>query len=604
MLLSLILSAGLVSGGSPAGTEVPATDSLHAVTVTADKGVVVSRKDTLSLANSLTVSDVLQLSPSLLVGDNGGPAGLKTVSLRGMGSAHTAIYVDGVRVGNVQSGQTDLGMLGMENFSSAVVDYAQNSVSFSTARPVFGAHPVSASASFLAGSFGTYMPKIRLDFRLTDRLSLSANASGVFSKGDFTYADTLSRTNNDLMQFRAGLDLFGIMGGGDFHIKAYYNDAERGTPGSTFYPSADRQRDRNAFLQGVMTKRFSNLYTLKISAKGSYDDIFYTSSWGDSRYGQTELQLNSAHDFQIKDWWKLSLAADLQWDGLKSTGYEASRFSAFAALASSFRLQRFSADVAFEYQGAFDRNGLSRNAFSPSVDLKYTVLKGLDVIAFGRRAYRIPTFNELYYAGYGNPELMPEDAWMTDIGLDFHRTLSSKWSLCAKLDGFCNLLKDKIISAPTEADPNIWLPYNIGRVRSAGVDAVVGTDYHSDGWLFSFDAKYTWQSAVDITQDSYSYGSAVPYIAKHTVVLSGLLSWKGWSLSPLWQLRAGRSDGYGELPDWNTLDLSLGKSFSLGKGGMLALKVTARNLFDDRYEVVSGYPMPGRSFMAGVEYKF
>lgn len=604
MLLSLILSAGLVSGGSPAGTEVPATDSLHAVTVTADKGVVVSRKDTLSLANSLTVSDVLQLSPSLLVGDNGGPAGLKTVSLRGMGSAHTVIYVDGVRVGNVQSGQTDLGMLGMENFSSAVVDYAQNSVSFSTARPVFGAHPVSASASFLAGSFGTYMPKIRLDLRLTDRLSLSANASGVFSKGDFTYADTLSRTNNDLMQFRAGLDLFGIMGGGDFHIKAYYNDAERGTPGSTFYPSADRQRDRNAFLQGVMTKRFSNLYTLKISAKGSYDDIFYTSSWGDSRYGQTELQLNSAHDFQIKDCWKLSLAADLQWDGLKSTGYEASRFSAFAALASSFRLQRFSADVAFEYQGAFDRNGLSRNAFSPSVDLKYTVLKGLDVIAFGRRAYRIPTFNELYYAGYGNPELMPEDAWMTDIGLDFHRTLSSKWSLSAKLDGFCNLLKDKIISAPTEADPNIWLPYNIGRVRSAGVDAVVGTDYHSDGWLFSFDAKYTWQSAVDITQDSYSYGSAVPYIAKQTVVLSGLLSWKGWSLSPLWQLRAGRSDGYGELPDWNTLDLSLGKSSSLGKGGMLALKVTARNLFDDRYEVVSGYPMPGRSFMAGVEYKF
>ena len=604
MLLSLILSAGLVSGGSPAGTEVPATDSLHAVTVTADKGVVVSRKDTLSLANSFTVSDVLQLSPSLLVGDNGGQAGLKTVSLRGMGSAHTAIYVDGVRVGNVQSGQTDLGMLGMENFSSAVVDYAQNSVSFSTARPVFGDHPVSASASFLAGSFGTYMPKIRLDFRLTDRLSLSANASGVFSKGDFPYVDTLRRTNNDLTQFRAGLDLFGIMDGGDFHVKAYYNDAERGTPGSTFYPSADRQRDRNAFMQGVMTKRFSNLYTLKISAKGSYDDIFYTSSWGDSRYGQTELQLNSAHDFQIKDWWKLSLAADLQWDGLKSTGYEASRFSAFAALASSFRLQRFSADVAFEYQGAFDRNGLSRNAFSPSVDLKYTVLKGLDVIAFGRRAYRIPTFNELYYAGYGNPELMPEDAWMTDIGLDFHRTLSSKWSLSAKLDGFCNLLKDKIISAPTEADPNIWLPYNIGRVRSAGVDAVVGTDYHSDGWLFSFDAKYTWQSAVDITQDSYSYGSAVPYIAKHTVVLSGLLSWKGWSLSPLWQLRAGRSDGYGELPDWNTLDLSLGKSFSLGKGGTLAMKVSARNLLDARYEVVSGYPMPGRSFMAGVEYKF
>ena len=300
MLFSLILSAGLLSAGLPSGTEIPATDSLHAVTVTADKGVVVSRKDTLSFNNSLTISDVLQLSPSLLVGDNGGAAGLKSVSLRGMGSAHTAIYVDGVRVGNIQSGQADLGMLGIGNFSSAVVDYAQNSVSFNTARPVFGLYPVSASASFLAGSFGTYMPKLRLDFRLNDRLSLSANVAGTFSRGDFPYAaDTLRRTNNDLKQIHAGLDLFGTLDGGDFHVKAYYNDADRGTPGSTSYPSTDRQKDRNAFIQGVFNKNFSRLYTLRLSAKGSYDDLAYTSSWGDSRYGQTELQLNSAHDFQI-----------------------------------------------------------------------------------------------------------------------------------------------------------------------------------------------------------------------------------------------------------------------------------------------------------------
>ena len=605
MLFSLILSAGLLSAGLSSGTEIPATDSLHAVTVTADKGVVVSRKDTLSFNNSLTISDVLQLSPSLLVGDNGGAAGLKSVSLRGMGSAHTAIYVDGVRVGNIQSGQADLGMLGIGNFSSAVVDYAQNSVSFNTARPVFGQYPVSASASFLAGSFGTYMPKLRLDFRLNDRLSLSANVAGTFSRGDFPYAaDTLRRTNNDLKQIHAGLDLFGTLDGGDFHVKAYYNDADRGTPGSTSYPSTDRQKDRNAFIQGVFNKNFSRLYTLRLSAKGSYDDLAYTSSWGDSRYGQTELQLNSAHDFQIKDWWMLSLAADIQWDGLKATGYEASRFSVFTALASAFRLQRFSANVAFEYHGAFDRDGLSRAAFSPSVDMKYTIVKGLDITAFGRRAYRIPTFNELYYVGYGNPDLRPEDAWMTDLGVDFHRTLSSKWSINAKLDGFFNLLKDKIVSAPTEADPNIWLPYNIGRVRSVGTDAVAGADYRSGDWLLSLDAKYTWQSATDITPDSYSYGSAVPYIAKHTVVLSGSFSWKGWGVSPVWQMRSGRSDGYGDLPDWNTLDVNIGKNFALGKAGSIGVKVAVRNIFDCRYEVVSGYPMPGRNLLAGLEYTF
>ncbi|MBE6241197.1 MAG: TonB-dependent receptor [Bacteroidales bacterium] len=604
MFLSLILSACLISEGSPAGMEIPATDSLHAVTVTADRGVVVSRKDTLSFSNSFTISDALQLSPGLLVGDNGGSAGLKTVSLRGMGSAHTAIYVDGVRVGNVQSGQTDLGALGIENFSSAVIDYAQNSVSFNTLRPVFGMAPVSASASFYAGSFGTYMPKIRLDFRLNERLSLSANVSGSFSKGDFPYADTLRRANNDLRQIRAGMDLFGTITGGDFHVKAYYSDADRGTPGSTSYPSTDRQKDRNAFIQGVLSKKLSGFYTLKLSAKGSYDDIQYFSSWGDSRYGQTELQLNSAHDFRLTDWCRLSLAADLQWDGLKSTGYDASRFSVLGALASSFRFQRFSANVAFEYLGAFDQDALSRGAFSPSLDLKYTIFKGFDITAFGRRAYRIPTFNELYYAGYGNPDLRPEDAWMMDIGLDFNRTLSSKWTINAKLDGFCNLLKDKIISAPTEADPNIWLPYNIGRVRALGADVVLGADFRSGDWTLSLDAKYTWQSAKDVTPDSYSYGSAVPYIAKHTMVLNGLLSWKGWSLSPLWHLRSGRSDGYGEMPDWNTFDVTLAKAFALGRAGSLGVRLSARNIFDCRYEVVGGYPMPGRNFLAGIEYKF
>lgn len=73
-----------------------------------------------------------------MLGDNGGLAGLKTVSLRGMGSPHTAVYIDGVKVGNVQSGQGDMGMLDIENFSSVVVDYAQNCVSFNTARPMFG----------------------------------------------------------------------------------------------------------------------------------------------------------------------------------------------------------------------------------------------------------------------------------------------------------------------------------------------------------------------------------------------------------------------------------------------------------------------------------
>lgn len=603
MLNSILIAAGLLMAGLSEGFEQPVADTLHSVTVTADKGVVVSRKDTLSASNSFSISDILLQSPGLNIGDNGGYAGLKTVSLRGLGSAHTSVYIDGVRVGNVQSGQNDLGMIDSDNVGNVVLDYAQNSVSFNTAKPVFGKSPFAGKVRLSAGSFATYLPSARLDFRLSERLSLSANASGVFSKGDFRYGEGEFRTNNDIQQVKSGLDLFGLTDGGDWHLKAYFNWVERGTPGSVSWPSDDRQRDRNAFIQGRMTNRFSPIYTLNLSFKGAYDDIFYTSSYGDSHYGQTELQLNSSHNFQIRKWWKLSFAADICWDGLASDNYDARRLSALTALASSFVTDRFTANVAVEYNGAFDAGALSRNAVSPSVDLKYTVAKGLDVTAFARRAYRIPVFNELYYAGYGNPDLKPEDAWMTDLGVNFSRR-SGSWDLRTRIDGFCNWLTDKITSAPTDEDPNVWRPYNIGKVLSYGADVIAGVIYRSGDWECHGDFKYTLQSATDRTPGSYSFGQQIPYHARNIAFVSLKFGWRGWNLAPVWHWRGGRTDGIGTLPDWNTIDLDLSKNFVFRGGNELLLRITARNMADCRYETVSGYPMPGRNFTAGVEYRF
>lgn len=583
---------------------LPDYEPLDAVTVTADRGVVVSRTDSIQLSNTSDLAEALARCPGLYVNDNGGLSGLKTVSLRGMGSAHTSIYVDGVRVGNVQSGQQDLGMLSPESLGSAVVDYAQNSISFTTRKPSFGTVPMSADVKMYAGSFGTYLPYARLDFRLSDSYSLSATASGAFSEGNFKCPDGSRRTNNDISQVRAGLDLWGVISGGDLHLKAYYNDASRGTPGSLLWPSTDRQHDRNAFVQGLFRKSFGTLYSLRISAKGAYDDIYYTSSWGDSEYGQTEVQLNTSHTFRLTDRWTLSAAADVMWDGLKSSNYSAFRTSMLIAAGASYRTALLSARAAVEYHGAFDKDAMSRHSWLPSVDIRLNVLEGLDVVAFGRRAYRVPTFNELYYVGYGNPYLCPEDAWLTDLGLEYAGQVGPL-TLKAKLNAFYNLITDKITSAPTLEDQNIWAPYNIGKVRSTGLDAMTGLDYSKGFWSFSGDVRYSYLSSID-----KSDSTQVPYTAKHVVAVNADASWKTWTLNALWQMRSGRSDGYGDLPDWNTLDATVAKSFVLGRSGLsgryggLVLKLSLKNILGCRYETVSGYPMPGRSIIGGVEYRF
>ena len=107
-----------------------------------------------------------------------------------------------------------------------------------------------------------------------------------------------------------------------------------------------------------------------------------------------------------------------------------------------------------------------------------------------------------------------------------------------------------------------------------------------------------------MTPGSASYGMQIPYVAKHVAVFDADASWRRWTLDAVWQMRSGRTDGYGEMPQWHTLDLSFGRSFNLNRAGQLLLGLRSRNLYDFRYETVSGYPMPGRSIMFSVGYKF
>lgn len=592
---SFLVVAGLLAADT--------ADTLQTAVVVADRGMVVSRSDTVRISNQLDITEALSRMPAFTAGDMGGAAGLKTVNLRGLGSPHTAIYVDGVRISNVQSGQTDLGMLDLGSCSRIVVDYAQNSLSFCTSKPEFGSRKFAGSVKFRGGSFGTYEPAARLDFKLSDKVSLSVMSSGTVSKGDFRYGENSRRENNDIGQVRAGVDLWGLMENGSWHTKAYYNGSKRGTPGTIDWPSADRQKDRNVYVQGVVQNRFTSRYTLNASAKASYDDLLYSSEWGDSRYRVTGFQLNSSHIFRVASWADVSIAADISRDDLKATDYDAGRTSVVSVATVMFRLPGFKADVAVEYSGTFDKGSKGINTFSPSADICYTITEGLDITAFGRRSCRVPTFNELYYPGFGNPNLECEDAWLASLGPQWRKSISD-WSVEAGVDFNFNSISNKIVSAPSVQDPSLWFPYNIGKALMYGADAKTGAAFRKGDWAASLSVAYIWQDTKDKTPGSASFNEQIPFVSRHSLTVNLNGTFRGFSLDFLWNLRCGRRDSYSEMPDYNTLDMNFGKRFEFGKGGSLALKFLARNLTDTRYELSSGYPMPGRAFYGSIEYNF
>ena len=66
--------------------------------------------------------------------DYGGTGGLKTVSVRNMGAAHTAISYDGVAVSNCQAGQIDIGRFSLDNVESLSLSVGQNEDMLQSAR--------------------------------------------------------------------------------------------------------------------------------------------------------------------------------------------------------------------------------------------------------------------------------------------------------------------------------------------------------------------------------------------------------------------------------------------------------------------------------------
>ena len=563
-----------------------------------------SRTDTVSINGRNTVNDVLGTVPGITIGDNGGYAGLKTVALRGLGSAQTAIFVDGMQVRNLQSGQTDLGMLQMESFSEAAVDYARNRVEFRTGRPAFGQNRAGGSIRLQGGSFGSFKPQGRMDLALSRRTALSASAGGVLGRGDFPYGDGLKRNNNDIRRLQGGIDLWSDFDGGECHAKAYANSSRRGVPGSVLWPSSDRQEDLDAFLQCTVRRQFTGRYLMGAGARCSIDDIRYISGASESRYREMGLQLNSIHHLKLRPWLDAALEARLGYDKLEASDFDASRLSFKASAGGGAELERLTADITLEYSLDADRGGNTLQSLSPAASLRVSAAEGLDIAAFARRAFRAPTFNELYYPGFGNPDLRPEDALLADIGVEWHSGSRPGIKLDAKAYYFHNHLKDKIISSPSEADPYLWLPYNIGKVEVNGADLKASARMQRGLVDAAFSAAYCFQDARDRTGGSASYGEQIPFVARHSLCLCASGKLKGWSLDAVWKLLRGRRDSSGSLPDCNTLDLTAGKEIHAGRCVLLSIRLTARNLTGCRYELAAGYPMPGRSLEGSMELKF
>lgn len=122
-LMSLMLAPVSVYGSLPDSVsshtnipEVVVTGEKHASVPTTNTSQTINLKksDRLVLQN---ISDAVRRMAGAEIKDYGGIGGLKTVSVRGLGSKHTLVCYDGMPVTDCQNGQVDLGRFSLDQLN-------------------------------------------------------------------------------------------------------------------------------------------------------------------------------------------------------------------------------------------------------------------------------------------------------------------------------------------------------------------------------------------------------------------------------------------------------------------------------------------------------
>lgn len=600
--------------------------------------------------NVYSVADALRYFSGVQIKDYGGIGGLKTVNIRSMGSHHVGVFYDGIELGNAQNGVVDLGRFSLDNMEvislyngqkSAIFqpakDYSSASAIYmQTRKPLFkGEKKNNLNIGVKGGSFSTINPSLLWEHRFNERISSSISTEYMYTSGryKFTYAKkdgydtTAVRQNGDVRMLRLENAFFGKVPKGEWKAKAYLYNSERGYPGAAVreepgkFRHQDRQWDTNLFVQGSFQNYFKPWYSLLANGKYAYDYLHYlsdprldvTTMYVDNHYRQQEIYASAAHLFTIYPWWRMSLSNDFQWNALRADLIDfvyPTRNTILTSAATSFDFNRLMLQTSLLYTHVDDNtrtkgaNAGTKNKYTPSVIATWQPLTKLplNVRAFYKKVFRMPTLNDLYYTFIGNKDLKPEYTTQYDVGITFSHTWNNHWlkSLDLQIDSYYNEVDDKIIAMPT-SNQFRWTMINLGHVEIRGLDAAIRGEWGFGKVELSTLFNYTYQKAQDFTDPTSEwYGGQIPYIPWHggSIILNG--SYQTWSCNYSFIYTGERYEAVANIPEnyaqpWYTHDFSLSKTFQWEKTG---IRVTAEinNIFNQQYEVVQCYPMPGTSF--------
>ncbi|MCM1320056.1 MAG: TonB-dependent receptor [Muribaculaceae bacterium] len=643
IVCSLTMTVNASAGTPPnkASQTVPLDTAtmLNEVVVTAERRPLATEQSLegpqLQALSTTSIADALKYFAGVQIKDYGGLGGMKTVNVRSLGAQHVGVYIDGIRVTNAQNGTVDLGKFSLSTLESVSLynanklDRCQSASEFASGATVYlrTRRPDTDSLSVMGsiGSFHTYRGRLTLQM---NRKGWAGFIDGEYlnSRGDYKfrykseYEDTVGiRQNSDIDYYRIEGALF--KNGFSSHVYCYVS--ERGVPGgivrrlSDKYVNVGREWDADWFAQASWAHSFSSTHQVMFNAKYTQEYLRYCTDYPENQntarvnnhYWQKDVYGSASYAFTPLEWLSVNAGYDARHSWLKAdlrNFHTVRRLDqkAVVALQAEYANIRLAASMLYQhykdhtYTKAGAADPLSK--FTPSVTLGYTI-GSFSFRAWYKKIFRAPTLNDLYYTQVGNRNLKPEYTRQFDLGIEYHY-YNAHWSASAQVDGYINNIDNRIVCLPLKGTYS-WSMMNYGKTYCRGLNAnLSGRFAPTEDWNFSLLTSITWQRDVNRTDpQSQSYNQPICYSPTLSLGVTGVIGWRMITLS-ISDLHVGKrmwsyADPEDILKPYNNVDMKL-----TGKWRWFTASLEINDLFDEQYEHVPRYPMPGRSFTFSLTY--
>jgi vitamin B12 transporter len=550
---------------------------------------VFTRED---IANSgaTDLPTLLRQAPGAQIVTNGGLGSSASLFLRGASSSESLLLIDGVRIDSASLGAAQLAMLD----TSAIdrVEVANGNVS-----ALYGSGAIGGVVQVFTADGGQHPPRFHFETSYgrygTQRQSAGVNGA-LNASGDTTFSFAVSRlktngfsaidakqapnANPDDNGFRATTVSSSVKHRFTPNWSAsvrYLQSDGRNSYDNAYGLGTDQNAAINqirmisAAVEGRFSERWQSILTV---AQGNDHTTAYLNGQSDSHFDSSNQQIGWRNTFVLTPQQKLSFG----YDGLRQT-LDTDAYGT---------PQRRDNAVYLGYNGQWGRNQFQANvrrdqyndfgaANSYFLGYGYTLTPQWRVTFSYSSAFRAPTFNDLYYPGYGNTSLRPERSHSVETGLQY---ATDRFGV-ARISLFETQYRDLIAS--DIVSPGVYQAANVGRARVRGVEA----SWRGQVGATLVQASMTVQSPIDQDTDTVLSRRARRFGNVTVSHPFGPLRVGG-----TWQLAGARTDGSVPLSGYNVVNVSA--RYQIDRCWFLDARVD--NLLNKRYELASTYNTPGR----------